>query len=627
MDKDLSREILSSIITYMKYARYDEKKKRRETWKEIVDRNKNMHLKRFPELKEKIGEAYELVYDKKILPSMRSMQFAGKAIENNNARIYNCSALAITDVESFREFAFLLMSGCGVGFSVQKHHIKQLPAVRKETGKSRKYRYKIGDDIEGWAEAIYELLRYYFGERKSYPDFDFGDIRPKGERLKTSGGLAPGPQPLKDCLYNIDKVFQNRANGRLTSVEIYDICCFIADCVVVGGTRRSSCICLFSFDDTLMAECKYGNWYENNPQRGRCNNSAMMLRQRITKEEFDLYFEKMKTAKSGDPGFMFSNNPDFLLNPCAEIALRVYTPNGTGQFCNLTEINATDIIDQDDLDDRARKAALIATLQSAYTDFHFIRESWKDITEMEALIGVGITGIASGRLDGLDLARAAKIVVETNESIAKEVGINPAARTTCVKPSGTTSLVLQTSSGIHSWYAPYYIRRVTLGKDELLYSYLKNNLPEILEDNILKPSTEAYICIPIKAPEEALTHESALQFLNRVKKMYTEWVLPGHKSGDNTNNVSATVHLSNDKEWDQAKEWLWKNRDSYAAISVFPKYDSTHPQLMFQEITREEYEKRYTQLKNLDLTKIIEEDDMTQLQNEAACAGGACEIV
>jgi ribonucleoside-triphosphate reductase len=402
-----------------------------------------MHIDKYPELKTEITNAYSLVYSKKVLPSMRSLQFGGTPIELNNSRIYNCSFLPIDDYRSFSEAMFLLLSGCGVGFSVQQHHVEQLPEIKIPT---RTKRFLIGDSIEGWSDAIRAICKSYF-TGSPLPKFDFRDIRKKGALLITSGGKAPGPEPLKECLFQIQKIFERKETGsKLTSVECHDIVCFLADAVLSGGIRRAALISLFNLDDEDMLTSKFGNWWETNPQRGRANNSAVILRHKITKEEFDKLWTKIKLSNSGEPGMYFSNDKDWGTNPCCEIALRPY------QFCNLCEVNVSDIIDQADLNERVKAAALIGTLQAGYTDFHYLRDIWKKTTEKEALLGVGMTGIASGAYTNCDLKEAAILAKEMNEYIAKEIGINKAARVTTVKPSGTSSLVLGTSSGIHAWH-------------------------------------------------------------------------------------------------------------------------------------------------------------------------------
>ncbi len=613
----LEARLLSEITTFMKYAKHDKKKSRRETWKELVTRNKQMHLAKFPQLADEIEDAYKYVYDKKILPSMRSMQFAGRPIELNNTRIFNCSFLPIDNVDAFSEVMFLLLSGTGVGYSVQTHHVEQLPEVYKPT-KTR--RYLVGDSIEGWADAVKVLVAAYM-KGKALPEFDFSDIRPKGALLLTSGGKAPGPEPLKDCLHNVQKILDRKHNGeKLTSLEVHDILCFIADAVLSGGIRRSAMIALFDIDDEDMLTCKFGNWWELNPQRGRANNSAVIVRHKIEKDVFLNLWKKIEMSGSGEPGFFFTNDKEWGTNPCAEVSLKPF------QFCNLCEVNASDLPSQEEYNARAKAAAFIGTLQASYTNFHYLRDIWKKTTEKEALIGVGMTGIASGDVLELDMKEAAKVVKAENERVAKLIGINKAARTTVVKPSGTTSLVLGTSSGIHAWHNDYYIRRVRVGKNEGIYKYLVEHHPEIVQDEFFKPTQMAVIEIPQRAPEGAILRtESALDLLGRVGKVWKDWVATGHRKGENKNNVSVTVSIK-PEEWPEVGEWMWGNRDSFTALSVLPMDTGTYIQAPFEDITKEEYEARVKTLHKIDLTKVIEEEDNTDLQSEAACAAGGCAV-
>jgi ribonucleoside-diphosphate reductase alpha chain len=602
----------------MKYARHIPEKARRETWEEIVTRNKEMHISRFPQLEEEINEVYKMVYDKKILPSMRSLQFAGKPADINNARMFNCSFLPVDDFRSFSEAMFLLLSGCGVGFSVQNHHVEQLPEIKIPT---REKRYLINDSIEGWADAVHMLMKAYL-KGGARPRFDFRDIRAKGEQLVTAGGKAPGPEPLKEVLFQVQKILDRKQNGeKLTSLECHDILCHLADAVLSGGIRRAALISLFDFNDEDMLTCKFGNWWENNPQRGRANNSAVILRHKITEDEFMSLWEKVEASNAGEPGFLFSNDKDYGTNPCAEIALRPY------QFCNLCEINATDVESQEDFNARAKAAAFIGTLQASYTDFHYLRDIWKKTTEKDALLGVGITGIASGKLDKINLKQGAKAAKEENARVAALIGINKAARVTTVKPSGTSSLVLGCSSGIHAWHDNYYIRRIRVGKNESIYTYLNLYHSELVEDDIFKPTQQAVISVPQLAPEGAKTRaESTFDLLERTKRFNVEWVRAGHRKGENYNNVSCTINIKQG-EWKEVGQWMWNNREHYSAMSCLPEDLGSYKQAPFESITEEQYNEMSKTLHNIDLRNVVELTDNTTLVDNVACAGGACEIV
>ena len=616
---EIASKILSDITVYMKYARFLPEKYRRETYKELVTRNMKMHIKKFPALEEEIKEAYRFVYDKKVLPSMRSMQFGGKPIEVAPNRIFNCAYMPIDDARAFGEIMFLLLGGTGVGYSVQAHHVEKLPEIVKPSGK-RTYRYLVGDSIEGWADAVKALVLSYF-RGTSKLRFDFSDIRPKGSRLVTSGGKAPGPQPLKECLVKLEGILETKENGdKLRPIEVHDMICYIADAVLAGGIRRAALISLFSADDDEMVSAKAGSWWEKNPQRGRANNSIVLMRHIVTEDFFKDLWKRVRASGAGEPGFYFTYDKDWGTNPCCEIALRPF------QFCNLTEVNVSDVDDQEELNARVKAAAFIGTLQASYTDFHYLRAAWKRATEKDALIGVSMTGIASGKVLDLDTRMAASIVKDENARVAGLIGINPAARTTCIKPAGTTSLTLGTSSGIHAWHAPHYIRRIRVGKNEAIYQHLNQIHPELVEDEYFRPHDTAVIQVPQKAPEGSiLRSESALELLERVKQFSTHWIKRGHRKGQNTHNVSATVTIKED-EWDEVGEWMWENRKFYNGLSVLPHDGGTYVQAPFEECDEETYNNMMQSLEEVDLSHIIEMQDYTDLQGELACAGGSCEI-
>ena len=617
----LNNKILSDITVHMKYAKYLPELQRRETWEELVTRNKEMHKRRYPGLVDDIETFYRFVYKKKVLPSMRSLQFGGKPIEISPNRLYNCAFLPIDHIDAFPEVMFLLLSGCGVGYSVQKHNIKKLPEVIKPHDK-RTRRFVIGDSIEGWSDSIKVLIKSYLGSKRSSKiKFDYSDIRPKGARLVTSGGKAPGPQPLKECIVKIKGLLNAKQDGeKLSSVEVHDIICHIADAVLAGGIRRAALISLFSAYDEEMISCKSGSWWEKNPQRGRANNSAVLMRHKITKKFFMDLWKRIELSGAGEPGIYFNNDKDWGTNPCCEIALRPF------QFCNLCEVNVSDIKDQDDLNERVAAAAFIGTLQAGYTDFHYLREIWQETTEKDSLIGVSMTGIASGRVLELDMEEAADHVKIMNNMVSKTIGIKRAARMTTVKPAGTTSLVLGTSSGIHAWHNKYYIRRIRVGKNESIYSYLAIHHPELLEDDYFRPHDTAVISIPQQAPKGSITRkESYTDLLNRIKKVATKWVKPGHRVGSNSHNVSATVSLK-ENEWVDAGEWMWKNRNHYNGLSVLPYDGGTYVQAPFEDITKQKYDEMTKTLHEVNLTKIVEIEDNTDLSGELACAGGSCEV-
>jgi ribonucleoside-diphosphate reductase alpha chain len=614
---DLGLDALSKITVFGKYAKYKPELKRRETWDEIIDRYEAMMIKKYPKLEEQIVETAKFIREKKVLPSMRALQFAGAAAEVNNSRIYNCCYLPIDSVHSFSETMFLLLGGTGVGYSVQKQHVAQLPAITTP-GKQRNY--LVEDSIMGWADAVKVLMKAYL-EGGFMPKFDFRAVRKKGARLITAGGKAPGPEPLKICLAHVQAVLDRKQEGEtLTPLECHDILCHIANSVLAGGIRRSAMIALFSHDDEEMITCKYGNWWETNEQRGRANNSAVLERGSISEEEFKALWHRIELSGSGEPGIYWTNNLDWGTNPCCEIALRPY------QFCNLCEVNVSDVTCQEDLNNRVTAAAFFGTLQAGFTDFHYLRPIWSKTTQKDALLGIGMTGIGSGEILKYNLETAAHIAKLTNSIISAVIGINEAARVTCIKPSGTTSLVLGTASGIHAWHAPHYLRTMRFGKNEDLAAYLMVNHPELVEDDQLRPHDTICVRIPVKAPEGSIFRtESPLETLERVKKFATEWIKTGHNTGDNTHNVSATISIR-DGEWPTVGQWMWDNKEYYNGLSVLNYWGGSYVQAPFEDITEEQYNERVSHLKSIDLTKVTELDDSVDFGQVAACAGGACEV-
>ena len=647
---DLGLQILSDVTVFSKYAKYKSELKRRETWNEIVDRYETMMIKKYPKLEDAIVESAKFIRDKKVLPSMRALQFAGPAMEVNNARGYNCAYLPVDSLYSFSETMFLLLGGSGVGFSVQKHHVAQLPVIKKQdTYKQRTY--LIEDSIMGWADSVKMLMKFYF-EGGPKPKFDFRAIRHKGARLVTAGGKAPGPEPLKICLTHIDAIMERKANGeKLSPLECHDIMCHIANSVLAGGIRRSAMISLFSHDDEEMITCKYGAWWELNEQRGRSNNSAVLKRGEISEEEFKSLWTRIEASGSGEPGIYWTNDLDWGTNPCCEIGLRPF------QFCNLCEVNVSDITSQEDLNDRVGVAAFFGTLQAGFYDFHYLRPIWSKTTQKDALLGIGMTGIGSGEILKYDLTISANTAKVVNSMISEKIGTNEAARLTCIKPSGTTSLVLGTASGIHAWHNDYYLRTMRFNKTEDIATYMIINHPELVEDDVLRPNDTICLRIPVKAPEGSIYRtETALDTLERVKKFSQEWIKEGHINGANTHNVSATVSIDDNRiygithnnqiikgvsvaefvekdlgkkvihEWEAVGHWMWKNRDVYNGLSVLNYDGGSYTQAPFEDITEEKYNDLISHLKSVDLTNVIEMDDTVDFSQISACAGNQCEI-
>ncbi len=618
-----SLKLLSDLTYYMKYSKYTPQMKRRETWAETILRNKEMHLKKFPQVADIIEKAYELVLQKKILPSMRSMQFGGAGIEQNNARMYNCSAIGIDSIESFRDLFYLLLCGTGVGFSVRHNFVEKLPEFVKQTGHTEIF--KAPDSIEGWADCVYALFRGYFVTGNKI-EFDLSAIRPKGSLIKSSMCAAPGPEPLKLSLDNLTKMLDKKLEigaTKLTSIDCYDICCFISEAVLAGGVRRSAMICLFDKDDELMLHAKEGNWWEENPQRGLANNSVQFDRDNTSREDFDKIFTQCQNSGCGEPGIVWTNTNDWLVNPCCEISMP------SKGFCNLTSVNLGSIESQSDFEERCFYASVLGTLQASYTNFKYIDDKWKENADDMSLIGVSLTGIASHpNLKELDFKSAVESVKAANDEISTKIGIKTADRLTTVKPDGTGSLVLGTSSGIHPWHAKHYIRRLRINKLEPLYTYMVENFPQLVEDEQMNPDKNAVISMVIRAPEGAVTrrNETATDFLERVKYIFENWVVPGHRSGDNYNNVSCTCNIKN-HEWDDVRNWMWDNRDSYTGISLLPYSDASYIQAPFEDTNEEAYKEFLKIVPELHLENIEEEKNFVNFGQEAACAGGACELI
>lgn len=624
---EIGSRILSDITVYGKYSKFLYDLHRRESYEETVTRNKEMHLERFPHLKTCIEDAYSLVYDKSVLPSMRSLQFGGKAIQKNNARIFNCSFMPINHHAAFAEAMFLLLCGSGVGYSVQRHNVYMLPGLQ-EPGPARKY--LIGDSIEGWADAVRHLMKAYL-QGAPRPRFCYDDIRAKGTPL-SSGGKAPGPEPLAIALEAMEKLMRDKGpGGRLTPLDCSDLICHASEAVRSGGIRRAALIGLFDYNEEGMLTSKNPENFEyqtanssgKNPQRARANISAVMLRT-VSRDVFDSVWRITSESGSGEPAVYWTNDVHMGTNPCVETGLR------NNQFCNLSEINASNIQDQSDYNQRAWAAAVIGTLQATYTDFHYLRPVWKDVTDEEALLGVSMTGIASGPVLEMDMRQAAQVVVDTNEWVARMLRINPAARTTLVKPAGTSSLVLMCSSGVHAWHDDYYLRRMRYGVEEPIAQYLMQYHPELVEPSVEKPGREIIVSVPVKAPDGAITRhdETAMSTLERVKRIQRDWIATGHRSGANRHNVSCTVYVKPD-EWGTVGDWMWENREHYNGMACYPYYeeDSMHVQAPFETINREEYERMAMLLSDIDLTNVVEErDEIRHETDSVACAGGACEL-
>ena len=666
------KRALSDLTVFNKYAKFLPKKGRRENWSEICRRNADMHQAKYPDLAQEIEDIYAtFVVPKRVLPSMRSLQFGGRPIQLAPNRIYNCAYFPMEHTKCFSELMFLLLGGTGVGYSVQSRHINKLPKI-KAPESDQEYKFQVQDSIIGWADTVKVVSKAFFNGG-TLPIFDYRDIRDKGTDLITSGGKAPGPEPLRICVEKIIPIFRQAIGRRLTSVEVHDIACIVADAVLAGGIRRAAMIALFDRWDDAMLECKslvkvtkiynsgilsfdgngnplhrmewtdpYGQrqegdltveakdallatgklpWYVVAPHRARCNNSAVLPRAEVSLVEFRELMKKVEASGCGEPGVYWTNDADWGTNPCVEIGLKPY------QMCNLTTINASQVTDQASYNAAAGAAAFLGTLQAGYTDFHYLNPKWKQTCESEALLGVSMTGIASGNLDGLDMTEAAEYAVAMNRDVSAIIGINPAARVTCVKPEGTSSLVLGTSSGIHAWHGPFYIRRMRASKDEALAQYMMRAAPDLVEQDVTNPN-QVVLSFPQRAPDNAVCRdESIFSLLNRVLAVANHWVEPGHVRGVNSHNVSCTISVKDD-EWKELTSWMWKHRESYNGIAVLPFFGSTaYPQMPFEDITEAEYLEMLPLLDGIDIAQVFEINGSgVNLMGELACSAGFCEI-
>jgi len=613
-----SNKLLSDIVAFRTYAKHLPHFGRRETLEETINRNMHMHLQKFPKLSRDIIKAFQRIHEYKVMPSMRAMQFGGEAILKNNIRSYNCSFTHVDDVRVFGEILFLLLSGTGVGFSCQKRHVNKLPAVQmpREEGT-----FVVHDSITGWAQALDALVDAYFYARMR-PVFDLSHIRPKGSYLVTTGAKAPGPAPLKVMLEAVDAKLKAAVGRRLKPIEVHDLICIIADCVLAGGIRRAALISLFDRTDEEMLKAKHGAWWEKHPYRARANNSAVLPRGVVKEEQFRHIFDMCVNSNAGEPGFYWTNDENLGANPCVEIALN------SNQFCNLTTINQTGIEDKKDWLNRVYAATLLGTLQAAYTDFPYLRPIWKQTTEAEALLGVSCTGIADahGKVNADWLKAGAEFAKEINRKYAEKIGINPAARITAIKPEGTASCILGSSSGIHARHDNYYLRRVRMNKDDALALYLKSAIPELVEDDLFSASG-VVVTIPQESPEGAIVRsgETAKSLFDRTVFYHDNWIKPGHISGKNTHNVSVTISYRQE-EIEELYSLLWNNRDGYTGISLLPYDNGTYKQAPFESCDKYTFEKYNAMVKSIDLTQVFEEYDGTNRSQLVACACGACEV-
>tara|TARA_R110002020_G_scaffold439960_1_gene650542 strand:- start:75 stop:2276 length:2202 start_codon:yes stop_codon:yes gene_type:complete len=604
---------LSDYTFVSKYARWIPEKKRRETWEEAVSRVKSMMLEKYsdkPDVLDDIEWAYEMMRKKKVLGSQRALQFGGKPIFKHNARIYNCITSFCDRLKFFQECMYLLLCGCGTGFSVQKHHVDELPKIVKSKSGTKKF--VIPDTIEGWSDAVGVLVSSYFEQDELFPEytgknvnFDYSEIRPAGAFLNSSGGKAPGPEPLKNALSNIRKILDKAlkelefANGpirKLSPIQAYDIVMHSADAVISGGVRRSATICLFSPDDEEMAKAKTGSWFVENPQRGRSNNSALLLRDKTTAEQFS---ELMKSVQEfGEPGFVWSDSTELIVNPCVEIGMWPVdetTGESGWQACNLSTINCAKIKSEEDFLEACKAASIIGSLQAGFASFPYLGKASENIVSREALLGVSMTGIMEQHEICLNpdiQKKGAKVVKDENKRITKIIGINQAARTTCIKPEGTSSCVLGTSSGIHPHHAKRYIRRVQANKMEPIYNYFRDINPRACEESVWSNNDSDDVvafCVEVPAGSKTKNQVGAIDLLTHVKSTQQSWVIPGTNKSLCTqpwlvHNVSNTINVK-PEEWEEVEKFIYKNRKYFCGISLLPiTGDKDYPQAPFTAI-------------------------------------------
>lgn len=616
MKKD-AKNMLAESKFFMGYSRFNDSEGSYETWNEAVSRVMNMHREKYkdkmsPELEEFISYAEQAYKEKLVLGAQRALQFGGEQLRRHEARMYNCSVSHCDRPEFFSEAFYLLLCGCGVGFSVQNHHVAKLPKLQHRSAKKVKV-FKVPDSIEGWADSLAVLLSSYLAENAVFPEykgyqvhFDFSAIRPKGALI--SGGFkAPGPDGLRNALVKIeeliDRVISEKQEVSITPIVTYDIVMHMSDAVLSGGVRRSATICLFDKNDNEMLNAKTGDWYVKNPQRGRSNNSVMLKRDEVTRKEWANIMQSVKNF--GEPGFIFTDNLEFCFNPCVEIGMLPKTEDGASgfQFCNLTESNGGMIDNLETLKRACKAAAILGTLQAGYTNFTYLSPATKKITEKEALIGVSITGWMNNPdvlFNEYNMRTGAEIVKQVNKEVAQLLGLNQAARTTCAKPSGNASVLLGTASGIHGEHAPRYFRNVQMNEQDEVLHLIKERNPKMVEKSVWSANgTDYVVSFPVVSKETSVYKNDLLgvKQLEYVKKAQQVWVECGTNEDlcvdkNLRHNISNTISVDN---WDEVEQYLFDNRQWFAGVSLLPSSgDKIYAQAPFTEVlTSEQILKSY----------------------------------
>ena len=611
-----SKDMLAESKFFMGYSRFNETTSTYETWDEAVSRVMNMHREKYadkmsPKLEKLIGFAESAYKEKLVLGAQRALQFGGEQLRKHEARMYNCSVSHCDRPAFFNEAFYLLLCGCGVGFSVQTHHVAKLPNIKHRSEKKVKIHH-VQDSIEGWADALAVLLSSYFVDGGVFPEykgyqvhFDYSKIRPKGSLI--SGGFkAPGPEGLRNALTKIEELIEStldKGNHSIRPIVAYDIVMHMSDAVLSGGVRRSATICLFDKNDEEMLTAKTGDWYVKNPQRGRSNNSAMIKRDEITRDEWATIMKSVKEC--GEPGFIFTDNLEFAYNPCVEIGMLPTSQKGESgfQFCNLTECNGGKIVDVEVFKRACKAAAILGTLQAGYTDFKYVSNATKEITEHEALIGVSITGWMNNPhilFDEENMRMGAEIVKQVNKEVAQLLGINQAARTTCAKPSGNASVLLGTASGIHGEHSPLYFRNVQMNEQDEVLKLIQELNPKMVEKSVWSANgTDYVVSFPIRSKETSIYKSELMgvKQLEYVKKAQQVWVEHGTNlelcvDKNLRHNISNTISVDN---WDEVEQYLFDNRQWFAGVSLLPSSgDKIYAQAPFTEVnTAEEILSKY----------------------------------
>ena len=618
LGRQYSNQELRDYVFSTKYARAvpaGNATSRFETWGECVDRVIGMYKTKyynFPEVIAHLEEVRPLMLAKKILPSGRVLQFAGPAIAVNNMKGYNCSYLPAKHPKFFKELFYLLLCGTGAGFSNRLTHILQLPVVRFSTEKQR---FVIPDTIEGWAESMGKLVDAAYG-LGPMPVFDFSQIRKKGSPLITSGGLAPGPDPLMVALREVEVLFRKKEGEKLDSLDVLDISTTISNAVVSGGVRRSSLICLFDRTDKAMLGAKMGEWWKTHPHRALCNNSAVF--KPSEKSEVASFFDNNPSVfEFGEPGIVFKNSDNSGTNPCAEAGLEEY------QCCNLSDL-IMGAVSPAEFPKVARAAAFLGTLYAGFTDFPFLSEDWKTSMQKDALIGVSLNGVAAVDYKAYDLKYGAMSVVEENWYWSQVIGINNAARNTLVKPGGTTSLLTGVPAGIHASYAQFAVRRVIEPMNTPTAKYFMENFADAVEPHLTNP-LNVVIKFPYAAPPGAKTrHEPIEEMLERIAHVQENWVLPGWTSGADSHSVSATVNFVHD-DIPKLKSWVSENSSLLGGVSFIQHHPNlVYKQAPFTEVEQKEYDELCKTVEGVDFSQIHGKDLSREIESQ--CTSGLCEV-